>query len=331
MKKFNVAILGATGTVGQKAISMLTNHPFLEITEIAASDGNAGKRFGDVVNWRDESELASHFADMKLKSCKEVTAPYAISALPGESAQEIEPFLASKGIHIFSNASTFRMDSKTPLLIPEINPDHIKLIETQATKGKIVTNPNCSTVMLVCALKPLMSLGKLKHVSVVTLQAASGAGYPGVPSLDLIGNTIPYIGNEEDKIETESLKILGQLGSGTISNAEFDITCHVNRVPVADGHSVVIHAFYEHDVDANKIKELFLKNQTLYKVYDDNTRPQPKRDLTAYDMRIHIGRIKQGATKNVVGLLSLGHNLVRGAAGAAIINLEHYLKETKQL
>ncbi|MFZ4713345.1 MAG: aspartate-semialdehyde dehydrogenase [Bacteriovoracaceae bacterium] len=331
MKKFNVAILGATGTVGQKAISMLANHPFLQISEIAASSGNAGKRFGDVVNWRDESDLPQNIADMILKNPKEVTAPYAISALPSESAAQIEPYLAEKGIHIFSNASTYRMDEKTPLLIPEINPDHINLIQTQKTKGKIVTNPNCSTVMLACALKPLMSLGKLTHVSVVTLQAASGAGYPGVPSLDLIGNTIPFIGSEEDKVETESLKILGLLEAGTIKNAPFDITCHVNRVPVADGHSVIIHAFYEKEVKAESVTKAFMENNQLYKVHSEDNRPQPKRDLTAYDMRIHIGRIKQGATPNVVGLLSLGHNLVRGAAGAAIINLEHFLKSSGEL
>jgi aspartate-semialdehyde dehydrogenase len=331
MKKFNVAILGATGTVGQKAISMLSQHPFLEITEIAASEGNKDKRFGDVVNWRDESELPANIANMILKSPKDITAPYAISALPSESALEIEPYLANKGIHIFSNASTFRMDEKTPLLIPEINPDHIKLIEAQTTKGKIVTNPNCSTVMLACALKPLLKLGKLKHVSVVTLQAASGAGYPGVPSLDLIGNTIPFIGNEEDKIESESLKILGELQGHKIQGAKFDVTCHVNRVPVADGHSVILHAYYETPVSPDEVRKSFLHQENLFKVYTEDNRPQPKRDLTAYDMRIHIGRIKQGATPNVIGLLSLGHNLVRGAAGAAIINLEHFLKHTKAI
>lgn len=315
MKKYPVAILGATGTVGQKVISMLANHPQFYVREIAASGNSVGKKLKDACEWRDETPLSDFVGNLILQDCTAVSSPFAISGLPSDIAKIIEPSLASKGIIVSSNASAFRMDKHTPLLIPEINPEQIHLIEQQSTKGKIITNPNCSTVMLACALKPLLNLGDIDHVSVVTLQAASGAGYPGVSSLDLIGNTIPFIGDEEDKIELESEKILGK---------KFNIICHVNRVPVIDGHTVILHVYFKKPVEASLIRTEFQKNTELYKVHLENNRPQPRRDLTAYDMRIHIGRIKQGNAPNVVGLLSMGHNLVRGAAGAAIKNLEFY-------
>lgn len=320
MKKHPVAILGATGTVGQKVISMLNNHPLFYVAEVAASGNNVGKKLKEACQWRDETPLSDFIGDLVLRDCTEVTSPFAISGLPGDVAKVIEPFLASKGIIVSSNASTFRMDEHTPLLIPEINPEQIHLLEQQKTSGKIITNPNCSTVMLACALKPLMDLAPIEQVSVVTLQAASGAGYPGVSSLDLIGNTIPFIGNEEDKIETESEKILGR---------KLNISCHVNRVPVVDGHTVVLHVYFKKAVSPEMVRTEFLKQPELYKVYDEDNRPQPRRDLTPYDMKIHIGRIKQGHAPHVIGLVSLGHNLVRGAAGAAIKNLEHYLETYK--
>lgn len=317
MKKYPVAILGATGTVGQKVISMLNHHPQFYVAEVAASGSNVGKKLSEACQWRDETPLSDFIGNLVLRDCTEVTSPYAISGLPGDVAKIVEPFLANKGTIVSSNASTFRMDEHTPLLIPEINPEQIHLLEQQTTKGKIITNPNCSTVMLACALKPLMDLAMIDHISVVTLQAASGAGYPGVSSLDLIGNTIPFIGNEEDKIEIESEKILGR---------KLNISCHVNRVPVVDGHTVVMHVYFKKPVTPETVRAEFLKNKELYKVHDEDNRPQPRRDLSPYDMQIHIGRIKQGSSPTVIGLVSLGHNLVRGAAGAAIKNLEHYLE-----
>lgn len=315
--KFPVAILGATGTVGQKVISMLANHPQLYVAEVAASGNSVGKKLSEACQWRDETPLSDFIGNLIVQDCALVSSPFAISGLPGEVAKIIEPLLASKGIIVSSNASTFRMDEHTPLLIPEINPEQIHLLEQQNTKGKIITNPNCSTVMLACALKPLLDLGPIDHVSVVTLQAASGAGYPGVSSLDLIGNTIPFIGNEEDKIESESEKILSR---------KLNISCHVNRVPVVDGHTVVLHVYFKNPMSPEKVRAEFLKNKELYKVHDEDNRPQPRRDLTPYDMQIHIGRIKQGFAPHVIGLVSLGHNLVRGAAGAAIKNLELYIE-----
>lgn len=315
--KFPVAILGATGTVGQKLISMLNNHSQFYVAEVAASGANVGKKLKEACQWRDETALPDFIGDLILRDCSQVTSPYAISGLPADVAKIIEPLLAERGVIVSSNASTFRMDEHTPLLIPEINPEQIHLVEQQTTKGKIITNPNCSTVMLACALKPLLDLAPIDHISVVTLQAASGAGYPGVSSLDLIGNTIPFIGNEEDKIEIESEKILSR---------KLNISCHVNRVPVVDGHTVVLHVYFKKPVSVESVRAEFLKDKNLYKIHDEENRPQPRRDLTPYDMQIHIGRIKQGYAPHVIGLVSMGHNLVRGAAGAAIKNLEHYLE-----
>ncbi len=324
--KTPVAILGATGTVGQKMIKMLENHPSFMIAELAASPRSEGKVYGDHVQWREQGQIPADTANLTLKSLKEITSPFALSALPSDSAKEIEPFLASKGIHIISNASTFRMDKNTPLVIPEINAEHFKMVKNQKTPGKIITNPNCATVFATLGIAPLIELGKINHISIVTLQAISGAGYPGVPSIDILGNIVPNIGGEEEKIETEAQKILGTLDKP----AEFDITAHVHRVPVAHGHSVCLHIQFENNVSVDQVKASFKKWQEkfpgLYEIYSDEFSPQPLRDLTPTDQRAHIGRIKQGSRSNIIGLISLGHNLVRGAAGAAILNLEAFQK-----
>lgn len=327
-KKINVAILGATGNVGQKVISMLKNHPLFVVAELAASGNSVGKKYQEACQWRDDSPLDDKIANTKVIDCKKIKSTYAISALPSDVALDVEPFLAKNGHYIISNASTFRMDPKVPLLIPEINSNHIELMNLQSTKGKIITNPNCATVNLACALKVLQSVGDIDHVSVVTLQAVSGAGYPGVPSLDIIGNTIPFISNEEDKLETESLKILGEIKNNKIKPAQFKIDCHVNRVPVIDGHSVIMHIYFKQKIDLKKIEKTFKTNE-LFKFHELENRPQPRKDLLHNDMRVHIGRLKQGNTPNSLGLVSLAHNLTRGAAGAAILNLELLVKYLK--
>ena len=320
--KIKLAILGATGTVGQKAIKMLENHPLFEVSELVASDKNIGKDFGEVCNWREEGEIPTRLCQTKLIDYRQVTAPYAISSLPSEIALEAEPYLAEKGIHVVSNASTFRRDPVVPLLIPEINGDHLELIKKQKTKGKLITNPNCSTVFLALGLAPLLSFGPIEQVSVVTLQALSGAGYPGVPSLDILGNIVPNIGGEEEKIEWEINRILGQVEkrNGLL------VTAHVNRVPVLNGHTVVMHVTFKNPVKVEdvekKLKLLASEQPQLYAYYSGEFRPQPLKDISAYDQRAHLGRLKQGANDRTIGLLSMGHNLVRGAAGAAILNLE---------
>lgn len=323
--KTKVAILGATGTVGQKMIKMLENHPTLEVAELAASERSTGKVFGDI-SWREPGGCPEKIKGMKLISLKDVTSPFALSALPSDIALEIEPFLAKKGTHVISNASTFRMDKDTPLVIPEINPHHFPMVERQQTPGKIITNPNCSTVFATLGLFPIIKLAPVKAISIVTLQAISGAGYPGISSMDILGNIVPNIGGEEDKIENEAQKILGDMDQPL----DTLITAHVHRVPVIHGHTVAMHLYFDQKVSVEEVKAQFHAYQSkypnLFEIYDDEFSPQPLRDITTYDQRAHIGRLKQGASDSIVGLVSMGHNLVRGAAGAAILNLEGFIK-----
>jgi len=323
IKTIQVGIAGATGPVGQKLIHLLSKNPRYEIRELAASDSRSGQKYSDVTDYREKSILPPKIAGMKLMEASSLKSPYILSCLPSDSASELEPLWIRRGQHVLSNASSFRMSPDVPLLIPELNPSHLSLINKQKGPGYHVTNPNCSTVFVCMGVWPLLALGKLRHLSVVTLQAASGAGYPGVASLDLLGNTIPYISGEEEKIETETRKILGS----PESPADFMVTAQVNRVPVAHGHSVVLQLEYTNEVnikDAEDIfQELSLKWPTAYKFYDKSmpSQPQPLRVLNDSDMRAHVGKLRQGAEKNRLCLVVLGHNLVRGAAGAALANL----------
>ncbi|MBC7396627.1 MAG: aspartate-semialdehyde dehydrogenase [Bdellovibrionales bacterium] len=325
-QKLAVAVLGATGPVGQKAITLLENHPLFELAEVAASEESAGLVYGERVQWKNEVDLPARVAAMTIKSLLDVQSKYIISALPTGIAQEIEPALAARGHIVCSNASAFRMDSRVPLMIPEVNSAHLSLLKDQPWSGKILTNPNCSTVFLAGALAPLRELGEFEHINVVTLQALSGAGYPGVSSFDLLGNVIPHIGGEEDKIRLETKRILGTAQEPL----QVGITVHVHRVPVLHGHTVAVHVHFKNAISFEQVLKLFQRveneHQNFIKVHTAQDRPQPLRDLSPHDMRIHIGRIKQGDHPNVVGFISLGHNLVRGAAGAAIAILEAYLK-----
>lgn len=320
--KTAIAILGATGVVGQKMIAMLGQFPEFEIAELVASPQNAGKKYSDACTWREFSPLPPQYSNMVLKNPIEITSTFVLSALPSDLAAEIEPMLAAKGHWVISNASTFRMHREVPLIIPEINPHHLRLIERQTTPGKIITNPNCSTVFLTMGLHPLRELGDIESVSVVTLQALSGAGYPGVSALDALGNIIPFINQEEDKIENESQKILGDLDLP----ASFGATVHVHRVPVLHGHTVAMHVSFKQDVRVEQAYTTFARLEKqlpeAYKLHTQNDRPQPARDLSDFDNRTHIGRLKQGHNNKTIGLIAMGHNLVRGAAGAAIANLQ---------
>lgn len=317
-----VAILAATGMVGQKMIRMLENHPQFFVAEVAASDKGLGERYADAVSWREDSPLPAAVAELRLKSVKDVSSPYVLSALPTDVSLEVEPYLAQKGLHVISNAAGWRMDPNVPLLVPEINAAHLALIERQQTAGKLITNPNCSTVFLVMALAPLLELSPLLQVNATTLQALSGAGHPGVPSFDLLGNTIPNIQNEEQKIREESKRILGGLDRAYPMN----VSVQVNRVPVVNGHSVSMHLEFADAIKLEQVYEVFHawseRFPNTFQIYRDQFSPQPARHLTAIDQRAHIGRIQKGEKENQLSLLSLGHNLVRGAAGAAILNLE---------
>ncbi len=322
-----IALLGATGPVGQKVITMLEGHPHFELAELAAGDARVGKLYGESVAWKNELPLPSRIAGLQMRPMLEVQSPYVISALPADIAKEVEPLLAARGTIVSTNASALRMEKNVPLLIPEVNLGHLSLLSGQTTKGKIVANPNCSTVFLASALAPMLELGKIEHVSVVTMQALSGAGYPGVSSFDLLGNLIPHIGGEEAKIQEETKKILGLPGQA----ANFGVTVHVHRVPVLHGHTIAAHVRFSQPVSEAQVRAKFLQWQErspgLFEMHTAVDRPQPLRDLTPHDMRVHIGRIKQGDEANTIGFISLGHNLIRGAAGAAIANLEAVLRE----
>lgn len=324
-----VAILGANGTVGQKAVAMVSNSSHFHIAEVAASAERVGKTYLQEVDWREESPMPVEVKELKFTALENVKSPAVISALPADVALELEPLLARRGIHVFSNASAFRMNSDVPLLIPEINLSHLELLKKQKTSGKIVTNPNCSTVFLVMALNPLRELANIKHLSVTTLQALSGAGFPGVASLDIMGNIIPNIGGEEEKIARESKKILGT----PHKEANFTVSVQVNRVPIIHGHTISIHVEFDSPVSPRDVWAAFekwnIKYPNLYCLYEDSFRPRPLRDLHTFDQRAHIGRIQQGGAPNRISLISLGHNLVRGAAGAAILNMKASLPYIK--
>ncbi|MDH4467295.1 MAG: aspartate-semialdehyde dehydrogenase [Bacteriovoracaceae bacterium] len=327
-KKIDVAILGATGVVGQKAIALLKSSPLFEVKELVASDRRTGQVYGEVVDWREgHCELPSEVAKITLKSFENLTSPFVVSCLPSDMAEIMEPKLAEQGKFIFSNASTFRMQSNVPLLVPEINASHLSLLKNQNTAGKIITNPNCSAVGVTLALAPLKEIGEIMHVSVVTMQSSSGAGYPGVPSLDLMNNTIPHIDSEFEKVTEETKKILGEAGKA----ATFAVSTHVHRVPVMFGHTATLHVTFKNRVTASEALMAYQKwNQkfpNLFVLHETKGRPQPMRDLKSDDMRAHIGHLRQGDLPNMLGLVVLTHNLVRGAAGAVIANMTAFQQQ----
>ncbi|OEY86914.1 aspartate-semialdehyde dehydrogenase [Wolbachia pipientis] len=323
----SVALLAATGMVGQKVIALLQNSSHFKITELAASERCIGKEYNKVCEWREPLiPLPVYVGAMKLKPVTEVVSEFVISCLPSDVAEEVEFKLSSGGKIIFSNAAAFRMHKNVPLLIPEINFSHLSLLKQQKTLGKIITNPNCAAVGAALALAPLMSLGTIEHVSIITLQSTSGAGYPGVSSLDLIGNVIPYIEDEASKITEEIKKILG----GVNTYADFTVTTNVFRVPVLYGHFITLHVKFKHSIATKTAMEEYnnwnAKFDDLFVFHEREDRPQPIRDLTHDDMRVHIGHLKHGETNDILSLVVLSHNLVRGAAGAVIANMNAYLR-----
>jgi aspartate-semialdehyde dehydrogenase len=335
-----VGILGATGIVGQRFVQMLERHPWFETAWLAASDRSEGRPYGEAAKWRMKTALPSSVAAMTVSPAKPDGAPKVIfAALDAAIASELEPRFAEAGCAVISNSSALRMKSDVPLVIPEVNPDHIKLIECQASKrhsgGFVVTNPNCSAIGLVLALAPLQQRFGLETVMAVTMQAVSGAGYPGVASLDILGNVIPYIANEEEKMEEETRKLLGRLnGNGVIPGA-FRMSAQCNRVAVEDGHTESVSVKLGNKATTEEIvaawnefrsvpQELELpsapKQPVRYVEMAD--RPQPRFDADAgAGMTATVGRLR------ACGVLDwkftvLSHNTIRGAAGAALLNAE---------
>lgn len=341
MKKIKVAVLGATGMVGQKFIQLLSKHPWFEITALAASEKRVGKVYGEEVNWLVSANVPEGVRDMEMVPLdpKSIDADIAFSALPSDVAKQIEAEFAKEGFVVASNASAYRMEEDVPLVIPEVNPDHLGLIEVQKKNrgwdGFIVTNPNCTTIILVISLKPLIDLG-LKNVRVASMQALSGAGFPGVSSLSIMDNVLPFIKGEEEKVETEPLKLLGKFDGSKIIPAPIKVSASCHRVPVIDGHTEAVWVEFDKSVEVEDVINAFeslkpldlpTSPEKVIVVRHEPDRPQPRLDRDEGNgMSVVVGRIRKD-TDNSVKYIVLGHNTVRGAAGASILNAELMVKE----
>jgi aspartate-semialdehyde dehydrogenase len=336
--KIEVGVLGATGMVGQQFIARLANHPWFDVTWLAASERSQGKTYASAAPWRLASPMPEPVRSMPVHLCEPGKGPKVLfSALDATAADSLEAKFAAAGHVVLSNARSHRMNPLVPLLIPEINADHLSLLPDQRAKnnwtGAIVTNPNCATVVLAMALAPLRQFS-IRSVLVTTMQAVSGAGYPGVASLDILGNVIPYIGGgEEEKIETETKKILGTDGGRTPLPAV--ISAQVNRVPVIDGHTMtasvaldakpkledVLAALRDFRGKPQDMKLPTAPNPAIV-VMDDLARPQPRLDSDlGGGMAVSVGRVRPCPVQSFK-FVALGHNTIRGAAGASVLNAE---------
>ena len=335
-RRIPVAVLGATGTVGQKFVRLLAEHPWFDLVAVAASEQSAGRAYGEVVRWRESVPLPQRIADMVVQRCAPpLDVRVVFSALDAEVAGEIEQAFSRAGAFVITNPRVHRMDPDVPLVVPEVNARHVDLVDVQQRErgwsGAILANQNCSTAALVVALAPLHAAFGLEKVFVATMQAASGAGYPGVASLDILGNVVPFIGGEEEKMERETLKILGTLGTGGVTPAEVTLTAHCNRVPVVDGHLEVVSAGFRDKpsiaaatralsrfAGPDVVRTLPSSPTPVIEVEQRPDRPQPRLDLErGGGMGVTVGRIRP-CTLLDLRFVVLGHNTIRGAAGAAV-------------
>lgn len=340
MKKIKVAVLGATGAVGQRFVQLLENHPWFEVTALCASEKSAGKTYEEAVNWKVSSTIPSYARSLKVRLCKPNTgAKIAFSGLDFSVAGKIEENFANAGYCVVSNSKNHRMDSDVPLIVPEVNSDHLALIKHQKSYKKkggfIVTNPNCTTIGLAMALAPLYKNFGIQKVAVTSMQALSGAGYPGVPSSDINDNIIPYIENEEEKVEIETKKLLGTLSNGQVEFSPLKISASCNRVAVSDGHTESVEVELTKNVSLDEIVSVLKsfkglpqklklpsapKHPIIY--HHQENRPQPALDRNLENsMAVSVGRVRKSEVFDVKFTL-LVHNTIRGAAGAAILNAE---------
>jgi len=339
-ERIPVGIVGATGIVGQRFIQLLEHHPWFRVGWVAASDRSAGKAYADAARWRLKIPLPADVAQMMVAPAEPAGATKIVfSALDAAVAAELEPKFAAAGCAVISNSSAFRMNEDVPLVIPEVNADHIALIEQQSWRkqsgGFIATNANCSAIGLVLALAPIKAEFDLDKVFVVTMQAVSGAGYPGVASLDILGNVIPYIAKEEEKLEVETRKMLGSLNGGGVKLGAFGISAQCNRVAVEDGHMESVSVKFRKKADAQAIinawqgfrgvpQDLGLPSAPEQPVIYDSApdRPQPRADVDRGNgMSVIVGRLRPCSLLDWKFTV-LSHNTIRGAAGAAILNAE---------
>jgi aspartate-semialdehyde dehydrogenase len=334
--KLRVGILGATGVVGQRFIQMLERHPSFAVTALAASDRSQGKSYQVAATWRLPGEMPAAVREMPVHAPEPpLDCDFVFSSLPSDIARPIEGAFAAAGYPVITNSAAYRMDEDVPLVVPEINPDHLGLIDGRRNGGFIVTNPNCSAVMVTLALAPLHTRFGIEAAVVTTMQALSGAGYPGVASLDIADNVIPYIASEEEKIQVETGKILGRLNGGHIDSAPFPVSAQCHRVNVQDGHLGAIRVKLARAASLEALREAWsgfrgvpqeLKLPTApahpIEVRDEPDRPQPRRDRDAGGgMTVTIGRVAKDAVLDW-RFLALSHNTIRGAAGAALLNAE---------
>ncbi|MBU0559135.1 MAG: aspartate-semialdehyde dehydrogenase [Bacteroidetes bacterium] len=338
--KLSVAVLGATGSVGQKFVELLSSHPWFQISEVAASDRSVGKPYAEATNWNMASPLDSKIAKLTVKKCEpNLDSKIIFSGLDAKVAGEIESEFANSGYTVISNARNHRFDKNVPLVIPEVNPEHLALIHQQEWSGAIITNPNCSTIGLTLALKPIFDNFGIESLNVVTMQAISGGGYPGIPSMDILDNVVPFIGGEEVKLEMEPKKILGEIRENEIKYAEFKISAQCNRVPVLDGHLECVQLKLKNKVTPEEVKRVLREfkglpqklklptapeNPIIY--FEEDNYPQPRihRNL-GRGMSVSIGRLRKDSLFDIKFVV-LSHNTIRGAAGGTILIAE-LLKE----
>jgi len=340
----NVGILGATGMVGQRFIQLLDNHPDFEIKALAASSRSAGKKYEDATTWYLDEEMPESVRDIVVCETNpddmDNDVDIVFSSLPTEFAAKVEKDFARDYV-VASNASAHRMKKNIPLVIPEVNPQYLDMIDAQQKEndwdGFIVTNPNCSTIALTLTLKPIVDNFNLKSVRVSTMQAVSGAGYNGVPSMAIVDNLVPYIGSEEEKMESETLHLLGSFDGSKVVDADFNLSASCHRVPVIDGHTEAVFIELNDDFDIDDIKNtmsnfkalpqqlnLFSAPENPVIIKDEDDRPQPRMDRNAGNgMAVTVGRLrKDQAFDNSFKYVLVGHNTIRGAAGASILNAE---------
>jgi aspartate-semialdehyde dehydrogenase len=340
MKKLEVGILGATGMVGQRFASLLEHHPWFEIKWLAASERSAGKPYAEACNWRVREPMPRGVRELAVHECKPGGAPQLLfSSLDSKVAGEVEKEFAQAGHVVVSNSSNYRMEPDVPLLIPDVNPDHLALLRQQRKqrgwKGGIVTNPNCTAVGLVMSLAPIERAFGLEKVLMTSMQAVSGAGYPGVPTLDILANVIPYIGGEEEKVERETRKLLGKIVDGQVKMGSFAVSAHCNRVLVEDGHTETISVALKNKATIRDLVEAWRAYRSLPQerelpsapkhpiiVREERDRPQPKFDLNVeHGMATVVGRVRECPVLQYK-YVALSHNTIRGAAGAALLNAE---------
>ncbi len=345
MKRRKVAVLGATGTVGQRFISLLAGHPWFELVALTGSDRSVGKRYGDAVHWLLPTDMPDGIADMAIQPAEgTVDAEICFSALPSDAAAQHEAALAKAGHHVFTNASTHRMDADVPLMIAEVNFDHVRALEKQRRdrkwSGSIVANGNCTAIHLNLALAPLHRDFGVERAVVTTMQALSGASYPGVASLDALDNVVPYIGGEEEKVVEETNKFLGEWDGENFISAGIPMSVHCNRVTVRDGHTETVSLSLRGRPALDAVKaslrafrgrpqerELPTAPARPVIVREEQDRPQPilDRDVDK-GMATTVGRVREDPILGTKFVL-LGHNTIRGAAGASVLNAELLVAE----